>query len=189
MLGAECCNWKRKSQLLPLSHPEKGNSICRISPSPHLKLQRGIHRERGALHTWSCCPWRSRMQERKGWCKRMVTPQVSGQALGQGTRPRLLTRKNSRTNHGKVKGLFREIHTPVRAISESERLQGTESPIFIVVIIHSLNCGCLFATPWTVACEAPLSFTVSPSLPRFMSIELVMPSNHLILCRPLLLLP
>ena len=129
------------------------------------------------------------VQERKGWCKRMVTPQVSGQSLGQGTRSWLLTRKNSRTNHGKVKGLFREIHTPVRAISESERLQGTESPVFIVVIIHSLNCGCLFATPWTRACEAPLSFTVSQSLPRFMSIELVMPSNHLILCRPLFLLP
>ena len=47
----------------------------------------------------------------------------------------------------------------------------------------------LFAALWTAACQAPLSSTVSPSLLRFMSIELVMPSSHLILCRPLLLLP
>ena len=47
----------------------------------------------------------------------------------------------------------------------------------------------LFATPWTAACQASLSFTNSWSLPKPMSIESVMPSNHLILCRPLLLLP
>ena len=44
-------------------------------------------------------------------------------------------------------------------------------------------------TPWTAACPASLSITNSQSLLRFMSIELVMPSNHLILCRPLLLPP
>ena len=43
--------------------------------------------------------------------------------------------------------------------------------------------------PWTAACQAPLSSTISQSLLKLMSIELVMPSNHLILCRPLLLLP
>ena len=47
----------------------------------------------------------------------------------------------------------------------------------------------LFAIPWTAACQAPLSFTVSWSLLRFMSIELMMLSNHLILCLPFLLLP
>ena len=47
----------------------------------------------------------------------------------------------------------------------------------------------LFATPWTTACQASLSITKSRSLLKLMSIELVMPSNHLILCRPLLLLP
>ena len=45
------------------------------------------------------------------------------------------------------------------------------------------------ATPWTTAHEASLSITISWSLLKLMSIELVMPSNHLILCRPLLLLP
>jgi len=44
-------------------------------------------------------------------------------------------------------------------------------------------------TSWTAACQAPLSFTISWSLLRFMSIELMMLSNHLILCFPLLLLP
>ena len=47
----------------------------------------------------------------------------------------------------------------------------------------------LFATPWTEAHQASLSVTSPRSLPKLMSIELVMPSNHLILCRPLLLLP
>ena len=47
----------------------------------------------------------------------------------------------------------------------------------------------LFATPWIAACQASLSVTNSWSLLKFMSIELVMPSSHLILCCPLLLLP
>ena len=45
------------------------------------------------------------------------------------------------------------------------------------------------AIPWTIACQASLSITNSQSLPKLMSIESVMPSNHLILCHPLLLLP
>ena len=47
----------------------------------------------------------------------------------------------------------------------------------------------LFATPWIATCQASLPITNSRSLPKFMSTESVMPSNHLILCRPLLLLP
>ena len=43
--------------------------------------------------------------------------------------------------------------------------------------------------PWTAVCQASLPITSSQSLPKFMSIESVMPSNHLILCHPLLLLP
>ena len=53
----------------------------------------------------------------------------------------------------------------------------------------SLSCVWLFVTLWTVACQACLSFTISQSLIKLMSIELMVPSNHLILCRPLLLLP
>ena len=55
--------------------------------------------------------------------------------------------------------------------------------------VQSLSHVQLFATPWTAACQAPLSITNSQSLLKLMSIESVMPSNHLILCHPLLLLP
>ena len=55
--------------------------------------------------------------------------------------------------------------------------------------VQSLSCVRLFATPWTAARQASLSITNSRSLPKPMSIVSVMPSNHLILCRPLLLLP
>ena len=56
------------------------------------------------------------------------------------------------------------------------------------VVVQSLSRVQLFVTSWTAACQASLSFTISWSLLKLMSIELVMPSNHLILCRPLLLL-
>ena len=55
--------------------------------------------------------------------------------------------------------------------------------------VQSLRRVRLFVTPWTATCQASLSFTNSRSLPKLMSIELVMPANHLILCHPLLLLP
>ena len=54
--------------------------------------------------------------------------------------------------------------------------------------VHSVSCVWVFVNPWTAACQASLSITNSWSLLRFMSIELVLPSNHLILCHPLLLL-
>ena len=57
------------------------------------------------------------------------------------------------------------------------------------VVVQSLSHVCLFVTPWTAACQAFLSLTISWSLPRFMSIESVMPFNHPILCRPLPLQP
>ena len=56
-------------------------------------------------------------------------------------------------------------------------------------LVQSLNHVQLFATPWTTECQASLSITNSRRLPKHMSIESVMPSNHLILCCPLLLLP
>ena len=55
--------------------------------------------------------------------------------------------------------------------------------------VQSLSRVRLFGTPWTAACQAFLSISNSQSLPKLMSIESVMPSNHLILCHPLLLLP
>ena len=55
--------------------------------------------------------------------------------------------------------------------------------------VQSLGCVRLFATPWIAACQASLSITNSQSSLKLTSIELLMPSSHLILCRPLLLLP
>ena len=57
----------------------------------------------------------------------------------------------------------------------------------VVVTLQLLSCVQLFATLWTAACQASQSFTISQSWLKLMSIELVMPSNHLILCCPLLL--
>ena len=59
----------------------------------------------------------------------------------------------------------------------------------VFLSVQSFSRVQLFATPWTVALQDPLSSTISQSLLKFMCIELVMLSNHLILCRPLLLLP
>ena len=58
-----------------------------------------------------------------------------------------------------------------------------------VVVVQSLSHVWLFVTPWTAACQASLSITISQSLLKLMSIESVMPSNHFILCHPFLLLP
>ena len=57
------------------------------------------------------------------------------------------------------------------------------------VVVQSLSCVSLFVTPWAAAPQASLSFTIPQSLLKFMSIELVMLSNHLILSHSLLLLP
>ena len=59
----------------------------------------------------------------------------------------------------------------------------------VSVSLQLLSHVQLFATPWTTTCQTSLSITNSWSLPKLMSIESVMPSNHLILCCPLLLLP
>ena len=58
-----------------------------------------------------------------------------------------------------------------------------------VVVVQLPSRVQLFTTPWTAACQAFLSLTISWSLHKFISIESVMPSNHFILCHPLLLLP
>ena len=56
-------------------------------------------------------------------------------------------------------------------------------------LLYLLSCVLLFVTPWTVACQAPPSSTISRRLLKLTSIESVVLSNHLILCHPLLLLP
>ena len=63
------------------------------------------------------------------------------------------------------------------------------SSAFLIVVVQSLSRVQLFATLWTAACQASLSITISWSLLKLMSIFLMMPSNHFILCHPLLHLP
>ena len=61
--------------------------------------------------------------------------------------------------------------------------------ILYISSVQSLSYVRLFVTPWSAACQASVSITNSQSLPKLISIESVMPSNHLILCRPLFLPP
>ena len=61
--------------------------------------------------------------------------------------------------------------------------------LLVIVVVQSPSHVWLFATPWTGAYEASLSLTISRSLPKFMSIALVMSSKHLMLWCPLILLP
>ena len=75
----------------------------------------------------------------------------------------------------------------VWTISNSSKQTNLKKPC--ILSIQSLSCVRLFVTPWTVACQASLSVTNSWSLLKLMSIESVIPPNHLILCHLLLLLP
>ena len=65
----------------------------------------------------------------------------------------------------------------------------SEICLYCISSVQSLTCSRLLATPWTAAHQASLSITNSRSLLKLMSVESVMPSTHLILCHPLLLLP
>ena len=60
--------------------------------------------------------------------------------------------------------------------------------VFLTIVVQSLSRVQLLATPQTAACQASLAFPISRSLLKLMFIELMMPSNHFILCCPLLLL-
>ena len=83
-------------------------------------------------------------------------------------------------------------HIFEKASPSSNQLENLPQPspaIFIVVVVQSLSRVQFFATPWAAARQAFLSFTISRSLLKLMSIESMMPSNYLVLCHPLLLLP
>ena len=84
--------------------------------------------------------------------------------------------KNCQLNSCCIKHLF-----IVENIIISIKISGKS---IVIIIVLSLSHVWLFATSWTVAHQAPLSSTISRSLLKFMSIELVMPSNHFILCYP-----
>ena len=75
-----------------------------------------------------------------------------------------------------------------RIINKNDKKKKTS--VFIeLIVVKLLSCVQILSIPWTAACHASLSFTFSHSLLKLLSIELVMPSKHLILSGPLLLLP
>ena len=82
----------------------------------------------------------------------------------------------------------RKLFIPTNQAIVIQAIQSPNSGYFQFSSVQSVSCVRLFATPWTAACQASLSITNSWSLLKLMSIESVMPSNHLILCRPLLFL-
>ena len=90
-----------------------------------------------------------------------------------------------------------KIHTRARSVPVSQSTLPLYTPLWcslslVLYKLHSvqlLSRVWFFVTPWTVALQASLSITNFQSLLKLMSIESVMPSNHLILCCPLLLLP
>ena len=88
----------------------------------------------------------------------------------------------------KVKKSCNLLFGSYRTQKTSDVIQAESKALRIGSSVQSLSCVQLFATPWTAACQAALSITNSWSLLKLVSIESVMPSNHLILCRPFLLL-
>ena len=80
------------------------------------------------------------------------------------------------------------LHLSIRPQRENRHASLNDIKTWCCCCSVSKSCHVwLFVIPWAAACQASLSFTISQSLLWFMSLELVMPSNHLILCRPLLL--
>ena len=77
----------------------------------------------------------------------------------------------------------------IRLVWSSAKLIGISTTVWAFSSVQSLSRVRLFATPWIAACQASLFITNSRSSLRLTSIESVMPSSHLILCCPLLLLP
>ena len=70
-----------------------------------------------------------------------------------------------------------------------QTLLAVQGPLLAGVTVQLINCVQLFSTPWTAAHQASQSFAISQSFLKLMSIDSVMPSNYLIFCCPLLLLP
>ena len=85
-----------------------------------------------------------------------------------------------------LKQLNSSSYIPINHTHTKKRLKITDN---LISSVQLLSCVRLFAAPWSAACQASLSITNSWSLLKLMSIVLVMPSKHLILCLPLLPLP
>ena len=78
---------------------------------------------------------------------------------------------------------------PRESLCLATKTQCSKKYLVVVQLLSHVRLSVTWTVTWTAARQASLSFTISQSLSKLMSIELVMPSNHLILCCPLLLLP
>ena len=100
---------------------------------------------------------------------------------------------SARCVFGKVFSLFwAPVHPSSACLTPSSSVQEWLKNVTAaksLVVVQSLSCVRLFVIPWTTSCQASLSITNSQDLLKLMSIQSVMPSNPLILCHPLLLLP
>ena len=87
-----------------------------------------------------------------------------------------------------MQGFF-NIHKLINVIHHTDKLKNKNHVIISISSVQSLRRVRLFVTPWVAVHQVSLSITNSQSLPKPRSIELMMPYSHLILCRPLFLLP
>ena len=126
-------------------------------------------------------PWWSKTEPRA-----VIISPLSSEASGE------------KDEEGRLRSILCTFFTKLLASMFHERVVHSGSAIWecvfsmcesVIVVVQSPNCVQLFMTPWTAACQASLSLIISWNLPKFISIQSVMPSNHLILCHPLLLLP
>ena len=105
--------------------------------------------------------------------------------------PEFSVTHNKVTLTGKLQNLFCYVLTLRMGGTECSHWEGLQVQFNCLIFssVQSLSHVQLFTTPWTAARQASRSITNSQSLLKLMSIEMVMPSNHLILCHPLLLSP
>ena len=100
-----------------------------------------------------------------------------------------LTTRSQRVDSGSTPGNLCAFPQIIEITVPLINLINFPAPVNLPQSVQSFNRVQLFATPWTAKCQASLSITNSWSLLKLISIELVMPSNHLILCHCLILLP
>ena len=111
-------------------------------------------------------------------------------SISTGPPQRLLKGARYSAHSARVACTIQELHRKVNPSTSAECPAADVYAEFLSVQFSSVtHCVQLFATPWTAACQASLSITNSQNLLKLMSIESVMPSNHLILCHSLLLPP
>ena len=141
----------------------------------------------------------SRSAHESGLCRRLITVVYGEPFLSQVTRGDHIQHPGfSQASHTSASGLKvadykttpqRTGHNRLPTTKENTAPETSNCISYIRVVVQLLSHVRLFGTPWTAARQAFLSFAVSWSLLRLTFIKLMMPSNQLILCRPLLLLP